>query len=226
MTRSSRTQWSQSRRAVLESLADELLHNYGRGRTIISVDGPTAAGKTTFSDDLADALRKKGHDVFRASIDDFLKPRADRYAQGRDSAKGRYEDAYDYSVFRRVLIEPFRMNGSTGFVTKAWDEHADRQVEPKWLSGPADAILIVDGSYLGRPELRGLWNASIWLDADAGVRSERMVIRDGIEPGSARAERYAGAYKLYEKAKPRDAATIIVDNTDPDAPKRIYTDSC
>ncbi|MEO8263698.1 MAG: uridine kinase, partial [Pseudolysinimonas sp.] len=107
------TRWSPSRRAVLESLADELLHNYGRGRTIVAVDGPTASGKSTFADDLAEAIRKQGHDAFRASIDDFLKPRAARYAQGRDSAKGRYEDAYDYSVFRRVLIEPFGMNGST-----------------------------------------------------------------------------------------------------------------
>lgn len=218
--------WSPSRRAVLEALAGELLHNYGRGRTIVAVDGPTASGKSTFADDLAEALRKRGHDVFRASIDDFLRPRADRYAQGRDSARGRYEDAYDYSVFRRVLIEPFGMNGSTGFVTAAWDEHRDRQIEPKWLSGPVDAMLIVDGSYLNRPELRGLWNASIWLDADAAVRAERMRVRDGIEPGTDRAERYLGAQKLYEKTKPRDAATIIIDNTDPASPRRIFTDSC
>jgi uridine kinase len=217
--------WSPARRAELEALADELLHNYGRGRTIVAIDGPTAAGKSTFADDLAEAVRKKGHDVFRASIDDFLKPRAVRYEQGRDSAKGRYEDAYDYSVFRRVLIEPFGMNGSTGFVTAAWDEDRDRQIEPKWLSGPVDAMLIVDGSYLNRPELRGLWNASIWLDADARVRDRRMRER-GIEPATPRAERYAGAQKLYEKTKPRDAATIIVDNTDPDLPRRVFTDSC
>lgn len=215
------TRWSPSRRAALEALADELLHNYGKGRTVVAIDGPTASGKSTFADDLATELRTSGHDVFRASIDDFLRPRALRYAQGRDSAKGRYEDAYDYSVFRRVLIEPFGMNGSTGFVTAAWDEDRDRQIEPKWLSGPVDAMLLVDGSYLLRPELRGLWNASIWLEADAAVREQRIRARDGIEPGSPRAERYAGAQKLYEKTKPREAATVLVDNTDPDSPRRI-----
>jgi uridine kinase len=74
--------------------------------------------------------------------------------------------------------------------------------------------------------LRGLWNASIWLDADAAVRSERMLVRDGIASDSERAERYAGALKLYEKTKPRDVATMTVDNTDPDSPRRIYADSC
>jgi uridine kinase len=169
------TRWSASRRTLLESLAGELLHNYGRGRTVVAVDGATASGKSMFADDLAVAVRKKGHDVFRASIDDFLKPRALRYAQGRDSAKGHYDDAYDYSVFRRVLVEPFAMNGSTGFVTAAWDEDRDRQIEPKWLTGPVDAMLIVDGVYLNRPELRGLWNASIWLDTDAVVRAQRIL---------------------------------------------------
>ena len=54
------TRWSPSRRAVLDSLADELLHNYGRGRTIVAVDGPTAAGKSTFADDLAEAHPQEG----------------------------------------------------------------------------------------------------------------------------------------------------------------------
>lgn len=205
------TRWAPSRRAVLEALADELLHNYGRGRTIVAIDGPAAAGRATFADDLATALRKRGHDVFRASVDDFLRPRADRYAQGRDSARGRYEDAYDYSVLRRVLLEPFRLGGSTGFVTAAWDEQRDAQIEPRWLTGPADAMLLIDGGYPLRPELRGTWNASIWLDA---------------EPDSPRAERDAGAQKLYEKTRPRDAATIIIDNTDPESPRRLLADSC
>lgn len=217
--------WSPLRRDVLDSVADELLHNYARGRVIVAVDGPTAAGKSTFADDLAEALRKKGHDVFRASIDDFLRPRAERYAQGPDSPAGRYDDAYDYSVFRRVLVEPFRMNGSTGFVVAAFDEQRDAQIEPKWLSGPPDAILLVDGSYLGRPELRGLWNATIWLDADASVRAGRMADR-GILQGTPKAERYAGAFAIYEKTKPRAAATITVDNTDPEHPRRVFSDSC
>ncbi|MEZ5189923.1 MAG: uridine kinase [Schumannella sp.] len=220
------TRWTPARRALLEGLADELLHNYGRGRTILAVDGPTRSGKSTLADDLAEALRKKGHDVFRASIDDFLKPRALRYARGRDSAKGHFEDAYDYSVFRRVLVEPFGMNGSTGFVTRAWDEDRDRQIEPKWLSGPVDAMLVVDGVYLNRPELRGLWNASIWVDADPAVRAKRVLERDGIAPGSARAERYEGAQKLYERTKPREAATVLIDNTKPDKPRRVFADSC
>jgi uridine kinase len=209
MTSSGRLRWSPSRRAVLDSIAEQLKHNYGRGRVIVAVDGARDADRVAFADDLAEAMRTRGLDVFRASMNDFLRPRAEREVRGRDSAAGRYEDAFDYSVLRRVLLEPFRMSGSTGFVTAAWDAEADRQIEPKWLTGPADAVLILDGPYLGRPELRGLWNASVWLDG----------VADADPVASA-------AQALYEKTRPRDQATIVVDVTNPDSPRQILTDAC
>ena len=103
-----------ARKQLLKDLADELLAGARHGRLLIAVDGPTAAGKTTFADELALALRDDGATVFRASLDDFLLPRARRYARGRSSAQGRYEDSYDYSLFRRVLVDPFLMAGSAG----------------------------------------------------------------------------------------------------------------
>ena len=45
---------------------------------------------------------------------------------------------------------------------------------------------------------------------------ERLLAREGVEPGSELALRYSGAQELYERdARPRDAASAIVDNTDP-----------
>jgi hypothetical protein len=72
-----------------------------------------------------------------------------------------------------------------------------------------------------RPELAGLWHAAIWIAASDDVRSERMLERNGIEPGSPRAARYTGAAEIYEReAHPMDAATAIVGNTDPARPRR------
>src|SRR5690606_11103317 len=134
-----------------------------------------------------------------------------------------------YSVLRRVLLEPFRMAGSTGFVTAAFDLERDAPIEPVWLTGPADAILVIDGVFLHRPELRGLWNWSIWLEAPAEVRHERMIARDGADPdpGTPLAQRYARGQELYvEEASPRAAASVIVDNTDADRPHRVLVDTC
>jgi len=223
------TRWAPQKKDVLASLAEEILHNYGRGRTIVAVDGIDVAGTSGFADDLAEAMRLKGHTVFRASIEGFHRPRALRYARGRDAPEGFYRDSYDYRTFKRTLVEPFRMGGSASFVSAAFDVQRDAQVEPVWLSGPADAVLIVDGNFLNRPELRGLWNYSVWLEVSEAEADARRIDRDRTSPNPRpeRHLRYSGAQALYAvESSPRTRATAIIDNTDVDVPRRVFADSC
>ncbi|NEM90412.1 uridine kinase [Galbitalea soli] len=216
--------WTPLKRDVIGALADEILHNYGRGRVVVAVDGREGAGGAPFADELAEELRRRGHEAFRASIDGFHRPRAERYRRGRDSAEGFYLDSYDYATFRRVLIEPFRIGRIGSFVPAAFDVTRDAAVEPKWLSGPDDALLLVDGPFLLRPELRGIWNYSIWLDVDPEVALERSAQR-GAEAGLI--ERHLGGMELYlRESSPRTRATAIVDNGDPEHPRRVFADSC
>ena len=223
------TTWAPQKKDTLAALADEILHNYGRGRATVAVDGTDVAGTTEFADELAAAMRLKGHTVFRASIEGFHRPRAERYARGRDSAEGFYRDSYDYLTFQRTLIEPFRMAGSTGFVPAAFDVRRDAQIEPTWLTGPADALLVVDGNFLQRPELRGLWNYSVWLDIPDYVADERRTARDLAAPNARpeRNRRYSGAQELYRaESHPRRSATAIINNADVEHPRRVFADSC
>ena len=205
--------WAPERRDTIHSLAEELLQNYAHGRVIVAVDGVDAAVSEPFADDLAFELRDLGHDTFRASMGDFLQPRVRREARGADSALGRYEDAYDYSAFRRVLLGPFRLAGSTGFSTAFFDAKRDVPYEAKWETGPADAVLIVDGEFLLRPELKGIWNFSVRLDSP---------VEQAEEPPLE-----AGAEALYEReVDPRAAASAIVNVGDPEHPRRVFADSC
>ena len=224
--------WSKiapARRELLESLVTEFAHHYGKGRTSLAVDGPDGAGKTRFADDLALAFRRADFEVFRASVDDFHRPRELRYLQGKYSAEGYYRDAFDYSLLRRALLEPFRMGGSTGFQLRGFDLERDIPMEMDWVTGPADAILIVDGVFLQRAELRGMWNYSIWLDAPLDVRLGRMAERDGasLDPEAESNQRYIGAQRLYVRdTNPNTTASAIVDNTLPDVPVRSFADFC
>ncbi len=85
-----------------------------------------------------------------------------------------------------------------------------------WQTGPQDATLVIDGLYLNRPELRGGWNFSIWLDGPAQAQTDPRL-----------AERDAGANALYDAdANPRAQATVVLDNTDPSDPRREWLDSC
>lgn len=218
---------------LLRGLRDEVRQHNRGGRILIAVDGIDGAGKTVFADALADVFAEDGSAVFRASIDDFHRPRIERYARGRTSPEGFYRDSYDYATFRRVLIDPFREGtqtaGTTGFQLAAFDVARDTPVESAWTTAPRDAVLIVDGIFLHRPELRGLWNWSVWLDAPIDVAAQRLALRDGTDPNPSAPsnKRYRDGQELYLKeAEPRTAASAIVDNTDLAHPQRVFADYC
>ncbi|MFE1645500.1 uridine kinase [Microbacterium sp. P01] len=214
-------------------LRDEVRQHYRGGRVIVAVDGVDGSGKTTFADGLAEAFAEADTAVFRASIDGFHRPRVERYARGRTSPDGFYRDSFDYSTFRRVLVDPFldgaQTSAATGFQLSAFDVARDAPVEAQWVTAPRDAVLIVDGVFLLRPELRGLWHWSLWLEVPFRVAYARMALRDGSDPDpdAPSNARYRQGQELYlREARPRYAASAIVENSDLAHPVRIFGDYC
>jgi len=215
------------------ALRDEVRHGYPAGRILLGVDGIDGAGKTVFADGFAEAFAEEGVAVYRASIDDFHRPRAERYARGRTSPEGFYRDSFDYATFRRVLIDPFREGAqtaaSTGFQLAAYDVVRDATALSQWATAPRDAVLIVDGIFLHRPELRALWHWSVWLDVPFETAYARMALRDGCDPDpfAQSNRRYRDGQLLYlREARPKAAASAIVDNADLQHPRRRYEDYC
>ncbi|MET0735082.1 MAG: uridine kinase [Microbacterium sp.] len=213
-------------------LREDVRRRYRGGRILLAIDGTDGAGKTTFADGLAEVFAEDGSAVFRASIDGFHRPRAERYALGRTSPEGFYRDSYDYATFRRVLIDPFREGWQTsatiGFQLEAFDLSRDAPVESAWVTAPKDAVLIVDGIFLHRPELRDVWDWSAWLDVPLEVAYARMALRDGTDPDfrAASNRRYREGQELYVRdADPRAAASVIVDNADFAHPVRVFEDA-
>lgn len=201
-----------SRRDLIEALAEEILHNYAHGRVIVAIDSEDVAAADAYGADLVELLKKRGHSAFAARMNDFVSPRDRRQAWGPDSAEVRYRNTYDYSVLRRVLIDPFRMGGSTGFVAAAYDRAREQQIQAKWLTAPEDAILVLSGEFLQRPELGGLWNFTAWVESRPAETSDPLAV---------------AARKLYAKdVKARTAASAIIDDTNPDRPLRVFADSC
>jgi uridine kinase len=218
---------SQEQETLLGELRAELRQHHRRGRLLVAVDGRDGAGKTLFADALADVLREDGSTVFRASADDFHRPRAERYARGRASAEGHYRDSYDNDALLERLLRPFRAGAP--FVTAAHDLDQDRRIEAAADVAPADAVLLVDGLFLLRPELRDVWNWSVWLDVPLDVAFLRMAERDGSDPNPLATSnaRYRDGFELYLKdGDPRGRASVIVDNTDSAHPVRVFRDFC
>ncbi|MFZ4895918.1 uridine kinase [Plantibacter sp. Mn2098] len=214
---------------LLRGLRDDMSKHYPVGRTMIAVDGISGSGTAAFADGLADVFREAGRAAFRASIDDFHRPREARYARGRNSAEGYFLDSFDYSLFRRVLIEPFRLGGSAGFQLVGFDEGRNTEAQARWTTAPVDAVLIVDGVFLHRPEIRGIWHTSVWLEVPLEAAYARLHDRLGVDadPYAESNARYVGGQRLYQADDdPRRFAGALIDNSDEDHPERIFADSC
>ncbi len=209
------------------ALRDQILARYRGGRILVGIDGRDGAGKTVFADALASVTAETGRAVFRASLDDFHRPRSQRYVRGRTSPEGHYRDSYDYPTFRRVLADPFAGGSDvddTGFQLRAFDLDRDAPVEAAWETAPRDAVLIIDGLFLHRPELRDLWHWTVYLEVSAAVAAARMAVRDGADPDpdAVSNARYREGFELYvREAAPRENATTVIDNTDPTHPGRV-----
>jgi uridine kinase len=191
----------------------------------VCLDGPPAAGKTTLADELALALRGRGREVVRASIDGFLRPQAERYRRGEESAEGNYEDSFDYTALHHVLLDPLGPGGSRAYRPAVFDRLSDVSLPGRSAIAPEDAILLFDGVFLLRPELAHVWDFRILVSVEFDECLRRALIRDISLYGSRQRverryrNRYIPGQRLYlEAARPADVADVIVGNDDPAHP--------
>jgi uridine kinase len=194
-----------ARAGILDDLAMAIAAT-DLGRPVrVAVDGRTASGKTALADELAEFIKNKGRPVIRTSIDGFHRPKVERYARGRYSAEGYYCDARDLSAIRTMLLGPLGPDGDRFYRTATFDLDNDTPFRQEPQRATADAVLIVDGTFLQRPELRDGWDITIVVAVSELGAEGRGVDRDadrlgGVEAARALyAQRYRPAFDLYER---------------------------
>jgi len=196
------------------------------GRTLVGIDGIDGSGKTTFANELAVLVAECGNEVIRISLDDYLNPQSVRYAQGRTSPLGFFEDSYDYTKFHDEVLEPLGAEGSGRYRTAAYDLEHETPVRSPWRVAPDDAVVIIDGMFLHRKEFasartRKVWDVSVWLDVPFEEAYRRLHDRLGVseDPHDPRNARYYEGQLYYIKeCHPAEKADVVVDNSSPHAP--------
>jgi uridine kinase len=211
--------------AVLSTLADRILALRRAHPVRVAVDGVDAAGKTVLAGELCDVLRTRGRPVVHVSIDGFHRPRAERLRRGAESPEGYYLDSFDHEAVLERLLRPLGPGGSRRFRRAAFDFRADATVDAPWEEAPADALLVVDGVFLQRPELDAHWDYRVFVAASFETTVARATARDRPFLGEEEAvrQRYARRYvpgqRLYlEACRPEARADAVVGNDDPARP--------
>jgi uridine kinase len=206
------------RRAVLARVADAL-PDLDRP-LLVAIDGGDGAGKTWFADDLAALLADRDRAVVRASVDEFHHPRAHRHALGR-TGETVWARSFDYRALRRELLDPWCAGAGSPYRSRHHDLASDALLDERPAPVPERGVLVVDGVFAQREELRGCWDLVVWLEVTEEERVRRLADRDGTpaDPAHDGQRRYLDAQRIYRAfAAPVGSADLVIDNTDPAAP--------
>jgi uridine kinase len=213
------------RSKVLQTIADQVLRVELPHPVRVAIDGPDCAGQEQLAEALEPLLARSGRQVIRATIDGFHRPRAERVGRGAESPEGYFHDSFQYPAMRSALLDQLGPGGSLEFRRAVFDFRTDGPVDSPLEKAAPRAILLFEGLFLLRAELRDCWDFGVWLDITPTEILRRGILRNTPFQGEEKARRvfsvrYIPGQKLYlERDDPRAYANVVVDNSDPDHPR-------
>lgn len=194
----------------------------------VGIDGVSASGKTMLADELVQPLSENKREVIRASIDGFHNPRHIRYQRGRISPQGYYEDSFNYQAIVSSMLIPLGPQGNLAYRTRQFDFIKNQVVDVPFLTAAPDAVLLFEGIFLLRPELRDYWDFSIFVHTDFDVTLKRAQKRDLYlfqTPEKVREiyeKRYIPGEQIYlDNESPSSKANVIWINNEISCPELI-----
>ena len=134
-------------------------------RTLMTIDGPCASGKTTLAGQLAGIL-----DAAVIHTDDFYVPHAQKTAERLALPGGNC----DWERLVSEVIAPWKANQEAAY--RRYDCHQDCLAPPEPL--PRGNILILEGSYSNVPAIRAYADVRVFVATPENLRRERLEQRE------------------------------------------------
>ena len=188
--------------------------------TRIAINEIEGTGKTVFAEKLTKYLNSNEMKAIQISIDGFHFNKEVRYKQGRNSAKGYYENSYDEMTFVNKVLKSTQTE-KPNYISATHDLDTDEYLNLKPIEISNETITITDGAYLFKPNYIHHWDLKIYLKTDFESAMKRGIERDKENLGGFEAtkekfeQRYHKASKIYLiENKPEGKADIIFNNSD------------
>lgn len=211
--------------SLLQFVRDRILSiREGKSKPVrIAINGIEGTGKTVFAKTLTEYLNTQDVKAIHVSIDGFHFNKEVRYRQGRNSAKGYYEDSYDEMAFVEKVLKSSQ--SEIPAITKAiHDLETDEYLSLEATAIDNDTVLVTDGAYLFKPNYREHWDLKIYLKTSFAIAMSRGIERDqaslgGFDQTKEKYEkRYHQASRIYIKEnEPEEIADMVIDFSDFDS---------
>lgn len=160
-------------------IAEKIEKLYSSNRTlIIGIDGLGGAGKSTISEKLYKIFCGNGYHVTLFHIDDFIHPKAIRYNDNYAEWECYYNLQWRYDYLINDVVHPIRCGNDFKDKVELYDKDNDTYYLVD-TNVPVGSIVIIEGVFLQRQELKDLFDYMIYIDVPEEVRLKRVLERDG-----------------------------------------------
>ena len=174
---------------------------------VFGFDGPDELGTAELADRVAEAVRRRGRPVIRASTGRWWRPSALRLELGRHDVDMLLTGWVDSAALRRELIDPL-VGGGRPYITELRNPETDRSVRQRPLLAAPGAVLLLDGAFLLAADLP--------LDGVVGLRVGASALERALSPDKAW---WTAAFERYDQDyRPIERADVLLAYDHPGAP--------
>lgn len=159
------------------NLINKILEIYDNNTLIIGIDGLGGAGKSTISSKICDILNQKGYNTIVLHIDDFIHPKSVRYNSHYPEWECYYNLQWRYDYLIDKIINPIKNGDDFNQQIELYDKENDTYLLQKF-DIPKGSIIIVEGVFLQRKEIKNCFDYTIYIDIPESIRLDRVLKRD------------------------------------------------
>jgi uridine kinase len=172
---------------------------------VVAIDGKSGVGKTAIAKEVVNRLGAVNvlcDDFFTGGHNDFWAKR---------TTQQKIDNVIDWERIKKEVILPLKSGKKATWHPFDWKKFEG--LSPKLISAEPQKVVILDGAFSNRPELRDVIDYSILVEAPKEVHVSRVKQREGEEYSDDWHKTWEESMEYYfAKISPPETFDLIVQN--------------
>ncbi|WP_346892888.1 adenylyl-sulfate kinase [Clostridium sp. UBA871] len=144
---------------------------------VIGIDGLGGAGKSTIVNSLKVQLQKEKYHTYMLHIDDFIHRKHIRYDESKEEWDCYYNIQWRYDYLVKEILSPVKRGDGIYKLIELYDKENDGYIKQQVLI-ERGTVLLLEGIFLQRKEIRRYLDFIIYLDVPQEVRLKCIHFRE------------------------------------------------
>lgn len=181
---------------------------------IIGIDGLGGAGKSTISERICCEIKNNNVHTILLHIDDFINVREVRYNSAYPEWQCYYDLQWRYEYFTGI-IKQIKNRTNNNIEIELYDKDNDCYFSQNY-DIEEKTVVIVEGIFLQRKELYGIFDYMVYIDVPEDERMTRVLKRDTYIGNEQQIiDKYENRYfpaerKYFNKYHPEQSADFVI----------------